>query len=186
MIYLLNKIKKMIKLAYFAGGCFWCTESIFQQIKGVVQVTPGYMGGNIINPTYGEVCNGNTGHTETIKVTYEHDLVSFVELLEIFFFTHDPTTIDRQGNDVGSQYRSAVFFNNIEEKLQIEDCINRIQTEGIFDNPIVTEINTECPFYPAEIEHHEYYNKNKEHPYCQFIITPKIKKFKSIFKQYIR
>jgi len=186
MIYLLNKIKKMIKLAYFAGGCFWCTESIFQQIKGVVQVTPGYMGGNIKNPTYGEVCNGNTGHTETIKVTYEHDLVSFVELLEIFFFTHDPTTIDRQGNDVGSQYRSAVFFNNIEEKLQIEDCINRIQTEGIFDNPIVTEINTECPFYPAEIEHHEYYNKNKEHPYCQFIITPKIKKFKSIFKQYSR
>ena len=176
----------MIKLAYFAGGCFWCTESIFQQIKGVVQVTPGYMGGNIKNPTYGEVCNGNTGHTETIKVTYEHDLVSFVELLEIFFFTHDPTTIDRQGNDVGSQYRSAVFFNNIEEKLQIEDCINRIQTEGIFDNPIVTEINTECPFYPAEIEHHEYYNKNKEHPYCQFIITPKIKKFKSIFKQYSR
>ena len=186
MIYLLNKIKKMIKLAYFAGGCFWCTECIFQQIKGVVQVTPGYMGGNIKNPTYGDVCNGNSGHTETIKVTYDHDLVSFVELLEIFFFTHDPTTIDRQGNDVGSQYRSAVFFNNMEEKLQIEDCINRIQTEGIFDNPIVTEINTECPFYPAEIEHHEYYNKNKEHPYCQFIITPKIKKFKSIFKQYSR
>tara|TARA_B100000900_G_C20551886_1_gene705080 strand:+ start:137 stop:697 length:561 start_codon:yes stop_codon:yes gene_type:complete len=186
MIYLLNKIKKMIKLAYFAGGCFWCTECIFQQIKGVVQVTPGYMGGNIKNPTYGDVCNGNTGHTETIKVTYDHDLVSFVELLEIFFLTHDPTTINRQGNDVGSQYRSAVFFNNMEEKLQIEDCINRIQTEGIFDNPIVTEINTKCPFYPAEIEHHEYYNKNKEHPYCQFIITPKIKKFKSIFKQYSR
>ena len=186
MIYLLNKIKKMIKLAYFAGGCFWCTECIFQQIKGVVQVTPGYMGGNIKNPTYGDVCNGNTGHTETIKVTYDHDLVSYIELLEIFFLTHDPTTIDRQGNDVGSQYRSAVFFNNMEEKLQIEDCINRIQTEGIFDNPIVTEINTKCPFYPAEIEHHEYYNKNKEHPYCQFIITPKIKKFKSIFKQYSR
>ena len=186
MIYLLNKIKKMIKLAYFAGGCFWCTECIFQQIKGVVQVTPGYMGGNIKNPTYGEVCNGNTGHTETIKVTYDHDLVSYIELLEIFFLTHDPTTLDRQGNDVGSQYRSAVFFNNMEEKIQIEDCINRIQKEGIFGNPIVTEVNIESPFYPAEIEHHEYYNKNKEHPYCQFIITPKIKKFKSIFKQYSR
>ena len=176
----------MIKLAYFAGGCFWCTESIFQRITGVIEVIPGYMGGNIKNPAYREVCNGNTGHTETIKVLYDHDLVSYGELLEIFFLTHDPTTIDRQGNDVGSQYRSAVFYNNMEERIQIEDCINRIQIEGVFDNPIVTEINIECPFYPAEIEHHQYYNQNKEHPYCQFIITPKIKKFKSIFKQYSR
>lgn len=174
----------MKKLAYFAGGCFWCTESIFQRITGVIEVIPGYMGGNIKNPAYREVCNGNTGHTETIKVLYDHDLVSYGELLEIFFLTHDPTTIDRQGNDVGSQYRSAVFYNNMEERIQIEDCINRIQIEGVFDNPIVTEINIECPFYPAEIEHHQYYNQNKEHPYCQFIITPKIKKFKSIFKQY--
>ena len=126
------------------------------------------------NPTYGEVCNGNTGHTETIKVLYDHDIVSYGELLEIFF-THDPTTLDRQGNDVGSQYRSAVFFNNIEEKIQIEDCINRFQLDGIFDNPIVTEVNTECPFYPAETEHHEYYNQHKEQPYCQLIITPKSK-----------
>ena len=176
----------MIKLAYFAGGCFWCTESIFQRITGVIEVIPGYMGGNIKNPAYREVCNGNTGHTETIKVLYDHDLVSYGELLEIFFLTHDPTTIDRQGNDVGSQYRSAVFYNDMEERIQIEDCINRIQIEGVFDNPIVTEINIECPFYPAEIEHHQYYNQNKEHPYCQFIITPKIKKFKSIFKQYSR
>ena len=176
----------MIKLAYFAGGCFWCTESIFQRIKGVIEVTPGYMGGHMKNPTYGEVCNGNTGHTETVKVLYDHDIVSYGELLEIFFLTHDPTTLDRQGNDVGSQYRSAVFFNNIEEKIQIEDCINRFQIDGIFDNPIVTEVNTECPFYPAETEHHEYYNQHKEQPYCQLIITPKIKKFKSIFKQYSR
>ena len=109
LIYLINKIINMIKLAYFAGGCFWCTESIFQRIKGVIEVIPGYMGGHIKNPTYGEVCNGNTGHTETIKVLYDHDIVSYGELLEIFFLTHDPTTLDRQGNDVGSQYRSLLF-----------------------------------------------------------------------------
>ncbi|MEK9516964.1 MAG: peptide-methionine (S)-S-oxide reductase MsrA [Flavobacteriaceae bacterium] len=174
----------MIKQAYFAGGCFWCTESIFQRIRGVIEVIPGYMGGHIKNPAYREVCNGNTGHTETIKVRYDQDLVSYGELLEIFFLTHDPTTLNRQGNDVGSQYRSAVFFNNLEEKIQIEDCINRMQKEGVFEDPIVTEVNTECPFYPAEIEHHDYYNQNKEQPYCQFVITPKIKKLKSIFNQY--
>ncbi len=174
----------MIKQAYFAGGCFWCTESIFQRIRGVIEVIPGYMGGHIKNPAYREVCKGNTGHTETIKVRYDQDLVSYGELLEIFFLTHDPTTLNRQGNDVGSQYRSAVFFNNLEEKIQIEDCINRMQKEGVFEDTIVTEVNTECPFYPAEIEHHDYYNQNKEQPYCQFVITPKIKKLKSIFNQY--
>tara|TARA_B100002019_G_scaffold187119_1_gene161578 strand:+ start:2231 stop:2764 length:534 start_codon:yes stop_codon:yes gene_type:complete len=174
----------VIKQAYFAGGCFWCTESIFQRIRGVIEVIPGYMGGHIKNPAYREVCKGNTGHTETIKVRYDQDLVSYGELLEIFFLTHDPTTLNRQGNDVGSQYRSAVFFNNLEEKIQIEDCINRMQKEGVFEDTIVTEVNTECPFYPAEIEHHDYYNQNKEQPYCQFVITPKIKKLKSIFNQY--
>ncbi len=183
-VYLINKITKVIKQAYFAGGCFWCTESIFQRIRGVIEVIPGYMGGHIKNPAYREVCKGNTGHTETIKVRYDQDLVSYGELLEIFFLTHDPTTLNRQGNDVGSQYRSAVFFNNLEEKIQIEDCINRMQKEGVFEDTIVTEVNTECPFYPAEIEHHDYYNQNKEQPYCQFVITPKIKKLKSIFNQY--
>ena len=174
----------MIKQAYFAGGCFWCTESIFQRIRGVLKVIPGYMGGHTKNPVYGEVCNGNTGHTETVKIIYNHDLVNYGDLLEIFFITHDPTTINRQGNDVGTQYRSAIFYNNLEEKNQVEQYIQQLQIEGVFDNPIVTEINSECPFYEAEIEHHDYYNQNKDQPYCQFVISPKIQKLKSIFNQY--
>ena len=174
----------MIRQAYFAGGCFWCTESIFQRIKGVIEVVPGYMGGHIKNPAYREVCNGNTGHTETIKILYDNELISYSELIEIFFLTHDPTTLNRQGNDVGSQYRSAIFYNNLDEKTQIEDCINRLEKEVVFENPIVTEVKTECIFYIAEIEHHNYYNLNTDQPYCQFLITPKIKKFKSIFNQY--
>ena len=183
-VYLINKNNKVIKQAYFAGGCFWCTESIFQRIRGVIEVIPGYMGGHIKNPAYREVCNGNTGHTETIKILYDQDLVSYGELLEIFFMTHDPTTLNRQGNDVGSQYRSAVFYNNFEEKIQIVDCISRLDKEGVFKNPIITEVNNESSFYPAEIEHHDYYNQNTEQPYCQFVISPKIKKLKSIFNQY--
>ena len=174
----------MIKQAYFAGGCFWCTESIFQRIRGVLEVIPGYMGGHIKNPGYREVCNGNTGHTETVKIIYNHDLVNYGDLLEIFFITHDPTTINRQGNDVGTQYRSAIFYNNLEEKNQVEQYIQQLQIEGVFDNPIVTEINSECSFYEAEIEHHDYYNQNKDQPYCQFVISPKIQKLKSIFNQY--
>ena len=174
----------MVKQAYFAGGCFWCTESIFQRIRGVLEVIPGYMGGHIKNPGYREVCNGNTGHTETVKIIYDQDLVNYGDLLEIFFLTHDPTTINQQGNDFGSQYRSAIFYNNLEEKNQVEQYIQQLQIEGVFDNPIVTEINSECPFYEAEIEHHDYYNQNKDQPYCQFVISPKIIKLKSIFNQY--
>ena len=176
----------MIKQAYFAGGCFWCTESIFQRIKGVLEVIPGYMGGHIKNPAYREVCNGNTGHTETIKVRYDQDLVSYVELIEIFFMTHDPTTLNQQGNDVGTHYRSAIFFNNMGEKNQIEDCLNRLEKETVFDNPIVTEINKKCPFYAAEIDHHNYYNQNKDQLYCQFVISPKIKKLNLIFNKYTK
>ena len=172
----------LIKQAYFAGGCFWCTESIFQRVKGVIEVVPGYMGGQIKNPTYREVCNGNTGHTETIKVTYDQGLVTYSELLEIFFLTHDPTTPNRQGNDLGSQYRSAIFYNNLEEKIKIENSINSIQKKRVYDNPIVTEVNTQYPFYEAEVDHHNYYNHNKEQHYCKFVITPKVKKFESLFK----
>ena len=174
----------MVKQAFFAGGCFWCTESIFQRVRGVIEIIPGYMGGHIKNPAYREVCNGNTGHTETIKIRYDQNLVSYSELLEIFFLTHDPTTLNRQGNDVGTQYRSAIFYSNSEEKAQIEDCIDRLHREGVFENPIITEINNECPFYGAEPIHRDYYNRNTEQPYCQFVITPKIKKLKSIFNQH--
>ena len=120
------------------------------------------MGGHIKNPVYSEVCKGNTGHTETIKVTYDQDLVTFGDLLKIFFLTHDPTTPNRQGNDVGSQYKSAIFFNNFEEKIQIENCIKSLQIEGTYDNPIITEVNSKCPFYEAEVVHHNYYNQNKK------------------------
>ena len=175
-----------MKLAYFAGGCFWCTESIFQRIKGVIEVIPGYMGGHIKNPAYREVCKGNTGHTETIKIRYDQDLVSYDELLKIFFMTHDPTTLNQQGNDVGTQYRSAIFSNDIAEKILIKDCISHLEKEAIFENSIVTEINTKINFYTAEIDHHNYFNQNKNQPYCQFVISPKIKKLNLIFNQYIK
>ena len=142
------------------------------------------MGGHLKNPAYREVCNGNTGHTESIKITYDQDLVTYGELLEIFFLTHNPTTQNRQGNDVGSQYRSAIFYNNLEEKIQIENCIDRLQNEKAYNNPIVTEVNSESTFYEAEVDHHNYYNQNRDQPYCQFVITPKIKKFESLFNQH--
>ena len=174
----------MVKKAYFAGGCFWCTESLFQRINGVIEVTSGYMGGHVKNPAYREVCKGITGHTETIKITYDQDIVTYSLLLEIFFLFHDPTTLNRQGNDIGSHYRSAIFFNNLEEKSQIHACIDQFEKDKIYNDPIVTEINIEYPFYPAEVEHQNYYNRNSDQAYCNFVITPKIKKLKSLFKQY--
>ena len=176
----------MIKRAYFAGGCFWCTESIFQRIKGVTEVIPGYMGGQIKNPSYNEVCKGNTGHVETVKVLYDMDLVSYDKLLEIFFLIHDPTTVNRQGNDIGSHYRSAIFFTDLNEKYLIKNYISQLDKKEVFSKPIVTEVNKEVSFYSAEIEHHDYYNQNAEQPYCQFVISPKIKKLKSIFSQYTK
>ena len=174
----------MFKNAYFAGGCFWCTESIFQRIRGVSQVIPGYMGGFIKNPAYEDVCTGKTGHTETIKITYDKNVVSYRELLEIFFSTHDPTTPNKQGNDIGSQYRSAVFFENQIERIQIIECISLFEKNKIYNESFVTEINKKLDFYEAEIEHHDYYNQNKSQPYCQHIIRPKIKKFNSLFDNY--
>jgi peptide-methionine (S)-S-oxide reductase len=185
LLYLINKKNRLLKKAFFAGGCFWCTESIFRNAKGVLDVVPGYMGGHVKRPAYREVCNGNTGHTETIQITYDSALVTYVTLLEIFFHTHDPTTLNRQGNDVGTQYRSAVFYNNLDEKKEIEQIVESLTKEAVFENPIVTEILPECPFYEAESEHRDYYRRNTEHPYCQYVITPKLKKFKSLFNQLI-
>lgn len=174
----------MFKNAYFAGGCFWCTESIFQRIRGVSSVIPGYMGGGIKNPVYSEVCGGETGHTETIKITYDKNIISYKELLEIFFSTHDPTTPNRQGNDLGSQYRSAVFFENQTERKQIIECISLFEKNKVYNESFVTEISKKLEFYKAEIEHHDYYNQNKFQPYCQLVIRPKINKFKSLFNKY--
>ncbi len=172
-----------IETAIFAGGCFWCTEAVFQRLKGVIDVVPGYTGGTIKNPAYREICTGRTGHAEAIKITFDPQIISFRELLEVFFATHDPTTLNRQGNDVGTQYRSEIFFTTPEQKQLAEEFIAFLEKEGIFASPIVTAVSEEKPFYLAENEHHNYYNDHKQQPYCQVIIDPKIKKLNTHFSK---
>ena len=163
-----------IQKIVFAGGCFWCTEAVFQRIKGVEKVVPGFSGGQIKNPAYREVITGRTGHAEAVEVTFNSDIVTLQTLLEVFFSTHDPTTLNKQGNDVGTQYRSAIYFTTEEQKSVIEAFLKLLNDKNIFKNPIVTEIKPFTAFYEAEVDHHEYYNLNKEQPYCQYIINPKI------------
>jgi len=182
---LLNKKNKLNNKVYLAGGCFWCTESIFLRIIGVKNVLPGYMGGSIKNPAYSEVCGGNTGHTEAIEVIFDPAIISFKDLLEIFFYGHDPTTLNRQGNDVGTQYRSAIFYTSAIQKEEAEEMIQDLNTKNEFSAPIVTEISEEVSFYPAEKEHSNYFNLNKEQSYCQFVIFPKIKKVTAKFNKHI-
>lgn len=171
--------------AIFAGGCFWCTEAVFQRLNGVMDVVSGYTGGTIKNPAYREICTGRTGHAEAIKITFDASKVSYVELLEVFFATHDPTTLNRQGNDVGTQYRSEIFYTNPLQKQQAEEFIALLEKEQIFASPIVTAISEEKPFYNAEEEHQNYYNDHTQQPYCQVIIEPKIKKLNTYFSKKI-
>lgn len=173
----------VFETAIFAGGCFWCTEAVFQRLQGVQEVISGYTGGEIKNPAYREICTGRTGHAEAIKITFDPSQVSFSELLEVFFATHDPTTLNRQGNDVGSQYRSEIFYTNLEQKKQAEEFIALLEQERIFGSPIVTAVSEEKPFYKAEQEHQDFYNNNKFQPYCQFIIDPKLKKLNKHFSE---
>ena len=173
----------MNRIIYLGGGCFWCTESVFKKINGVISVTPGYMGGDNPNPTYEEVCEGNTNHVEVIKVEYDHSL-SLYKILSIFFSTHDPTSINRQGADVGTQYRSAVFCNQHERQVVI-DFIKDLKAKGIFEDKIVTEVNNTLPFYEAEDYHHDYFTKNPQNPYCLAVINPKLKKLRSNFSDLI-
>lgn len=170
-----------LQTAIFANGCFWCTEAVFQRLKGVKEVVSGYTGGTIKNPAYREVCMGRTGHAEGIKIIFDSNEISYLELLEVFFATHDPTTLNRQGNDVGTQYRSEIFYTNESQKKSAEEYISLLNKECVFSAPIVTVISEEKPFYSAEKEHHDYYNNNSYQPYCQFIINPKIKKLNSHF-----
>ena len=174
--------KTELKLATFGNGCFWCTEAIFQRLNGVEKVMPGYSGGNVDNPTYEQVCTGTTGHAESIQITYDPTKVSYDELLEVFWKTHDPTTKNRQGNDVGPQYRSVVFYHDAEQKKLAESYKARLEAEKIWDRPIVTEIAPFSKFWPAEDYHQNYYNNNPSKGYCTLVITPKIEKFKKIFK----
>lgn len=172
--------------ATLANGCFWCTEAIFQQLKGVLKVTSGYSGGHVVNPTYKEVTTGTTGHAECIQIVYDPTLISFDELLEVFWQTHDPTTLNRQGNDVGPQYRSAVFYHNKEQKEKAEKYKEELNKSGAFDKPIVTEIAPFTSFYTAENYHQDYYNNNGSQPYCYYVIRPKLEKFQKVFKNKLK
>lgn len=176
-----KQINTNFEEAIFAGGCFWCTEAVFQRLNGVEQVVPGYTGGSIKNPAYREICTGRTGHAEAIKISFDPSKVSYSELLEVFFATHDPTTLNRQGNDVGTQYRSEIFYTSQEQKQKAEEFIALLEKEQIFASPIVTAISEEKPFYNAEVEHQNYYNDHREQPYCQVIIDPKIKKLNAYY-----
>jgi len=166
----------------FGNGCFWCTEAIFQQVKGVIKSTSGYSGGHVENPTYEQVCEKNTGHAEVIQVEYNPAEVTVDELLEVFWQTHDPTTLNRQGNDVGPQYRSVVFYHTEQQKERAEFYKKKLDTSGAFDNPIVTTIEPFTNFYVAENYHQDYYNRNGNQPYCYFVIRPKMEKFEKAFK----
>jgi len=172
--------------ARFGTGCFWCTEAIFQQLEGVHKVSSGYSGGHVENPTYKEVCEGTTGHAEVIQVVYDPAKISYDELLEVFWQTHDPTSLNRQGNDVGTQYRSAIFYHNNEQKQKAEQYKVQLNKSGAFEKPIVTEITPFTKFYIAEDYHQDYYNNNGSQPYCYFVIKPKLDKFQKVFKDKIK
>jgi peptide-methionine (S)-S-oxide reductase len=165
-----------INTIILGGGCFWCTEAIFNRINGVINITPGYIGGKTKNPTYRDVCTGLSGHAEVIRVEYDSKLVSFRDILMIFFSTHDPTTFNRQGNDIGTQYRSSIFTSNTSERKIINDYIIELNQSKIYLNPIVTNVEKETIFYLAENYHYDYFEQNKNVPYCSVIIAPKVKK----------
>lgn len=178
--------KKNLKQATFGNGCFWCTEAVFQRLEGVESVESGFSGGHIKNPAYREVVSGRTGHAEVIHITYDSDKISYVELLEVFFATHDPTTLNRQGYDVGTQYRSAIFFHDEQQQKDAEAMIDALTSAEVYDDPIVTEITAFDAFYPAEDYHQNYYNQNKNQPYCVAVINPKLDKFLKVYKDKLK
>jgi len=172
--------------ATFATGCFWCTEAIFQELKGVLKVTSGYSGGTTANPSYEEVCTGATGHAECLQIIYDPSVITYDELLEVFWESHDPTTLNRQGNDVGTQYRSAIFYHDATQKQKAEHYKGELSKAGAYSNPIVTEITPFSKFYPAEDYHQNYYNTHGSQPYCSFVIRPKVEKFEKVFKDKLK
>jgi peptide-methionine (S)-S-oxide reductase len=186
-----SKKEKMIQekntaVAYFGAGCFWCTEAIFQRLNGVLSVVSGYGGGHVDNPTYEEVCSKKTGHAELIKITYDTTQISYDELLEVFWQTHDPTTLNQQGADIGPQYRSVIFYLNDAEKNKAAYYKKALDASGAFNNPIVTAIEPFKNFYPAENYHQNYYNLNSNQGYCRFVIQPKLEKFEKVFKHKLK
>ncbi len=172
--------------ATFGTGCFWCTEAVFQELKGVLKVTSGYSGGSVKNPSYEDVCSGTTGHAECLQIIYDPKVISFDELLEVFWEAHDPTTLNRQGNDVGTQYRSVIFYHDAEQKKKAEEYKVKLDKSGAYNNPIVTEISPFSRFYAAEDYHQDYYRLHGSQPYCTFVIRPKVEKFEKVFKNKLK
>lgn len=181
-----NKAVPTNSVATLAAGCFWCVEAVFQKLKGVEKVESGYMGGTLKDPTYKDVCTGQTGHAEVCQITYNPNIISFEELLEIFWKTHDPTTLNRQGGDIGTQYRSAVFYHNAAQKQIAESIKNDLSQSGAYDAPIVTTFEPASVFYKAENYHQDYFNLNGSNPYCQMVVKPKVEKFKKVFSDRIK
>lgn len=179
MLYLLARMET----ATFAGGCFWCTEAIFQRLKGVKSTKPGYSGGNVPNPSYEQVCSGTTGHAEAIQIEFDPKIITFQKLLEVFFKLHDPTTLNQQGADVGPQYRSVIFYHDVAQKKGATDIVAKLSTSGKYNDKIITEIVPFTKFYEAENYHQNYFNNNRQQPYCQATIDPKIKKLLENFKE---
>jgi peptide-methionine (S)-S-oxide reductase len=172
---------KRIEVTTLGGGCFWCTEAVFSQLKGVEEIKRGYSGGNVENPSYEQVSTGKTGHAEVAQITFDPAVISFKEILQIFFSTHDPTSLNRQGADIGTQYRSVIFYHDDEQKAIAEQVIKEFSDEGAFDAPIVTQVEPLKAFYKAEDYHREYYNRHPEQPYCRVVIAPKIAKFRQLY-----
>ena len=176
----------MMKKATFGSGCFWCTEAVFQDLAGVESVVSGYAGGHIKNPAYREVCEGRTGHAEVVQITYDPEVISFETLLEVFWKTHDPTTLNRQGNDVGTQYRSVIYYHDDEQKALAQQYKDKLNGSGAFGSPIVTEISPMDTFYAAEAYHQNYFKNNPGQGYCSFVIRPKVDKFKQVFGEKLK
>jgi len=180
------EIQNEIEVATLAGGCFWCTEAVFLELQGVKKVVSGYIGGNTVSPSYKDICGGETGHAEAIEITFDPRQITFGELLEIFFATHDPTTVNRQGNDIGTQYRSEIFYHNLMQKQLSENYIALMTNENTFGKPIVTKISAVSKFYEGEDYHQNYYSQNKTQGYCSYVISPKIEKLKKVYQDKLK
>lgn len=179
-------MSNQFETATLAGGCFWCLEAVYDEAKGVLSVESGYSNGHVANPSYRDVCNGNTGHAEVIQIKFDPSIISFRDLLNVFFTIHDPTTLNRQGADVGTQYRSAIFYHSPEQKAVAEQTISELNAQGIWNSPIVTEVEALKDFYIAENYHQEYFARNQNQPYCQAVVAPKVAKFRKHYLELLK
>lgn len=176
----------MIHSATFGAGCFWCIDACFRDLKGVLEVKPGYAGGVVLHPTYEDVCSGNTGHAEVARIVFDDSVISYRKLLELFWFVHDPTQLNRQGNDIGTQYRSVIFYHDEDQKVQAEESMHLLEKNKVWDNPIVTEIQAIHNYFDAEEYHQNYFERNPQNLYCQSVVRPKVDKFKQVFESLLK